>query len=181
MRKLFWTVLLLFPAFSVAADDIDPKDIELSKEMEKTVARGELYAAAHLSISFKRFSGDEGESILIAGIGETMKRLNAEARAGKVYGYLAADLNWDGRVTRDELELYLANQDPGFVEGYLRDGDLDGDGVIHLSEMLEDARIELPDTEDPDRGDIREMLTWDLNQDGVLSWTEVLSVVSAKQ
>lgn len=84
-------------------------------------------------------------------------------------------------MTRSELEQRLAGQDLGFVEGYLRDGELDDDGVIDLSEMRDDARLELPTLTEPDRSSVREMLGWDLDRNGLLEWAEVLEVISAKQ
>ncbi|MGR3512614.1 MAG: hypothetical protein ACU0GG_07595 [Paracoccaceae bacterium] len=174
-------VLLLFPGVSTAGESIAPESIELSKDMQATLARGGVFAAATLKVDFRRFSNDNGESILIAEIADKMKSLNANARANKVYGYLAADLDWDGQVTRAELEQYLVGQDPRFVDGYLADGDLNGDGVIDLSEMLEDARRELPLQQEPDRSSVREMLSWDLDRDGRLTWEEVLRVLEVKE
>lgn len=179
--KAITLLLLLMPGVSAAGESIEPGSIELSHEMQTTLSRGALFAAASLSTDFKRFSTDNGESIVLAEIAETMKRLNAAARANKVYGYLAADINWDGKVTRLELEKHLVGQDPRFVDGYLSDGDLDGDGMVDLNEMLEDARRELPLREEADRSSVREMLGWDLDRDGRLTWDEVLSVLEAKE
>lgn len=179
--RILTFLLLLYPALLSAAERVDPKAIVLSKDMEERISRGEQFAASVLSDDFKRFSTDSGQSIVITEIANTMERLNAEARAGKVYGYLAADIDWDGEVTRSELELHLVGRDPNFVEGFLRDGDLDGDGVIQLSEMMEDAQLELPARVEPDRSSVREMLNWDLDKNGILEWAEILDVIAANQ
>ena len=164
-----------------ASADTDPASVTLSPIMETVMAGGMQMAATQLVVVFERYSED-GERVVLSNIGTRAKLDLAERRANKVYGYLSADLNWDGIVTRDELETVFASPEKApFVDGYLTDGDLDGDGTITVAEMMEDAMAENPETDMVGNGYLREMVTWDLNGDGILHFNEVLNVINAHQ
>ena len=179
--KLILCVFLLVPCTVFAAGRIDPNSIELSQDMQDTIGRGPLLQHPFLSMISSGFLPTKEKASSSQSSLTSWDVSNAIARAEKMYGYLAADIDWDGNVTRVELEQHLAGQNQGFVQGYRRDGDLDGNGVIQLSEMMEDAGLELPMSREPDRASVREMLNWDLDGNGILEWNEVLDVIAAKQ
>lgn len=177
------TVLLVLAISTSAASatEIDPRDIELSPIMQVTVQRGLNAAAEQLGIVFEDHSPD-GETIDLATLDEVAALKLAKRRAQKVYNYLSVDLNWDGEVTRDELEYAFSEpEDKPFVAGALKDGDLNSDGVISLQEMLQDATIEYPEGAPLSNGYMAEMVGWDLNGDGILHFEEVLTVLEAQQ
>lgn len=174
-------ILASVVAAGPALAETDPASIEFSPIMEMTVKRGVHAAMTSLAITFEDYSSD-GETIELSDLGNRASLKNADRRAQKVYGYLAIDLNWDGKVTRDELaRVFSTPEQQPFVEGYLTDGELNGDAVISFEEMRQDALLEYPDTDGPSNGYMREIMGWDLNDDGVLHFEEVLAVVIAHQ
>ena len=162
-----------------AQTSLDPESIEFSPIMRIIVAEGINQAAEQLAPHF--YENAVEDEIVIANMSENDTIKLAGIRAQKVYGYLQADLNWDGQVTEAELVTYFAQSDQGFVAGYLRDGDLDGDGVITLTEMHADAGQQINNSSPASNGYVAEMLTWDLDQDGILVWDEVVQVLLANQ
>lgn len=177
------TVLLVLAISTSAASatEIDPRDIELSAIMQVTVQRGLNAAVEQLGIVFEDHSED-GETIDLATLEKVAELKTTERRAQKVYNYLSVDLNWDGEVTRAELERVFTRPDEKpFVAGWLKDGDLNSDGVISLQEMLQDATIEHPEGAPLSNGYMAEMVGWDLNGDGILHFEEVLTVLEAQQ
>lgn len=167
------------PLKAGAQEILNPSSIELSPIMEILTDGGINFASQTLAIPF--YDNAIDDQIIIADMSQNDIIKLADRRAQKVYGYLQIDLNWDGQVTKAELAEFFASSDHGFVAGYLNDGDLDGDGVITLAEMLTDAGQERRNSSPASNGYLAEMLTWDLNQDGILLWDEVLQVLVVNQ
>jgi Ca2+-binding EF-hand superfamily protein len=172
-------LVLAISSSSASAAEINPRDIELSPIMQLTIQRGLTAAAEQLASVFENHSSD-GSTIDLATLDQVVEMKLAKRRAQKVYNYLSVDLNWDGEVTRAELERVFSepNEKP-FVDGWLKDGDLNSDGVISLQEMLQDASLEYPGGGALSNGFMAEMVGWDLNGDGILHFEEVLAVLEA--
>lgn len=169
------TFALFSPTASFSQGELDPEDVILSPVMKLVMAQGSNAAAELLApIYYERTIDDK---ITISNLTDDSAVRLARSRAEKVYAYLQADLNWDGQLTRSELEEFFSETDQNFVDGYLRDGDINNDGILTLSEMHEDAKRDLQSDSGISNGYLLEMLSWDLNGDGELIWEEILSVI----
>lgn len=119
----------------------------------------------------------------LAGIDAFVAAERARIRAAAMERYLAADLDNDGEVTRDEVAV-LANAAAAGKRGRLRLGhdlaDADKNGVLSLIELRNYAQGEaMKDMSVDDADGLRSFLMFDLDGDGVAAMEEVAAGVSA--
>ena len=130
------------------------------------------------------------------------KRSQANGRAAQITKWLELDLNGDGQVTDQEkvdrlqaAEILKFYRDPPIApsEEQLKairerilatdePPDTDGDGISTLEEMLWDLQQRFPDTnEEPDILSFGKLTYWvfDVNEDGVASYSELRAVVDS--
>jgi hypothetical protein len=137
-----------------------------------------LRDAAELIYGFGRDGG-----IDLAGIDAFVAAERARFRAKEMARYLAADINNDGDVGRDEMaalaDAAAAGKRGGLQLGYDR-ADADGDGVLGLTELRGYAQgVAMVQMSDADVDEMRGILMFDADGDGVAAMEEVAAGVSA--
>jgi EF hand len=119
----------------------------------------------------------------LVGIDAFVAAERARIRAAVMERYLAADLDNDGDVTRDEVAV-LANAAAAGKRGKLRLGhdlaDGNKDGVLSLDELRSHAQEQaMKDMSVDDAEGLRGFLMFDLDGDGVVAMEEVAAGVTA--
>lgn len=118
-----------------------------------------------------------------AGIDGFIAAERARFRAREMARYLAADMNNDGDINRDEMAL-LADAAPAGKRGRLQRGfdlaDGDANAVMTISELRSFAQtVALAQITDAEAETIRGMMLFDQNGDGSVAMEEVAAGVSA--
>jgi hypothetical protein len=150
------------------------------KAMKKLRAAPEVFLrdAAGLIYGFGRDGG-----IDLAGIDAFVGVERARFRAKEMARYLTADTNNDGDVGRDEMAV-LANAAAAGKRGGLQLGydraDADGNGVMSQTELRGYAQgVAEAQVSDAEADDLRGILLFDADGDGVAAMEEVAAGVSA--
>lgn len=154
----------------------DPASVELGSALSALLAANFDQAAEMLYRSFEKNSHDG--RLDLSRIDETARLNMAKKRADKVAGFLAIDLDWDGQVTRAELEAAFPGDLSGFVQGYLDDAEAGDDDIISLDEMRAAALRDAP-SEGTGDSFLDVLIRMDLDNDGIVTEDEVLSVLYA--
>lgn len=107
----------------------------------------------------------------------------AEVRAGRMRLFLAADMNNDGSVGRDEVGVFagtLAARRRGEIQWAFDLADTDGDAAVSMAELRSHAEtIALGVLDETDAAGLRSLMLFDLDADGSVAMDEVVTAVSA--
>lgn len=127
------------------------------------------------------FGGTQG--IDRAGIARFVALQRAEARAGAMRRLVLADLDFDGKITREELAAVAAAAS-AYARGRLwkvhEAADLDGDGVVSGPETDAFGRAEAMRLfSAADEAEVMSVLAFDGDKDGWVDLTEVTGALAA--
>ena len=119
----------------------------------------------------------------LAGIDGFIAAERARFRAREMARYLAADMDNDGNISRAEMAL-LADAAPAGRRGRLQRGfdqaDGDANGVMTVAELRGYAQtLAMAQVSDADADDLRGLMLFDDDGDGIVAMEEVAAGVSA--
>lgn len=127
-------------------------------------------------------AGHDGR-IDAAGIEVFISLRRAEARARRIGLFLAADMNNDGTIGRDEVRLFAATLNArrrGEIEWGFDLADIDADRAVTMVELRSYAEtVALDLLDELDAAGLRSLMLFDLDNDGAVAMDEMVSAVSA--
>jgi hypothetical protein len=131
------------------------------------------------------YAAGQGGRIDAAGLETFIALRRAEVRARRIGFFLAADLDNDGAISRNEAGLFAASLNArrrGGIQWGFDLADADMDGSLTMAELRIYAETEaLQEVDEIDAAGLRSLMLFDLNNDGVVAMDEVVTAVSALQ
>ncbi|SFI46904.1 hypothetical protein [Jannaschia pohangensis] len=156
------------------AEDIDPADIVLTTQLERTIAALETPQAVveHLTDLMVRIGRPDG--IVLTTLTKDREAATQSRIAQAVRDLMETDANGDGALTRLEVSRGLRDWTATNLERFFGEFDMDGTGRITLAEVEEGVRLRA--LEVGSTALLEDLGNWDLNRDGIVTPEEIAAV-----
>lgn len=180
-------ILIVFAAqiSAVRADDVKPygSPEDIPAALVSSLMRAN-YQEEYVStiLSMVRRNAENKTSLEQSDIERIKQNKWISSRLNQVQKYLKYDGNFDGDVTREEIEAYLARSSKSVHDQYISNLmviDSNKDDIVTKQEMLDSADKTLNNPNAHHNTDLEDLLALDPNQDGALSVDE-LKIIALK-
>lgn len=169
------------PRGAVPAEAVERMVEGLPSAMRKRISDRPLEVAEEVADLILTYG--QGDAIDAEGLETSVAADRARMRAREIGRLVAADLDADARVSREELAGLITRSAEG-ARGALRmtfdRADTDRDGLLTLAELATDAQVvALARVGERRAGDRLALLALDLDRDGSLTIEELVTAVAA--